>query len=414
MINLKKILSSDVFAEKLLYQNLLKYLVNCSLKEITPKEVTIAQDVFHKSADFNASEDSTVRVHMHNLRNKLDEYYRTDGSSDEFRLLIPKGHYQVRLVKNEILSSRRKHQPKDLAIFVLGIAFILLLLYTVIKPWIAESKHSQIEAVSANNRFWRHFFSNEYPIFIVLGDFLVFHEYHDKLDRPRRIQDYEINTPAQFDTFLQNYPENSPEIWDLGEVPHNAIYNILDIAPVFYSFCRKPDIRFTSNIDIDFIKKRNIIYIGEFKNLRALTDLVTTLPISFKTLPWWHGTITFPKGDSLISLGTSRDWEVSRYVIDLGIIAKLPGHNYENYIICAGFGYNAQIKIVDLITHESSLQLLEEQIKSEHGIIPDYFTLVVEVKGFDRASTTFEIKFFTAVDRDHYLKSYSSSLPINE
>jgi len=100
-----------------------------------------------------------------------------------------------------------------------------------------------------------------------------------------------------------------------------------------------------------------------------------------------------------------RNWEVNRYVADLGIIAKLPGQNSENYIIIAGFGYNAQIKLVEMLTQRASLELLEKQILRDRGTFPPFFLMAFEVKGFDRASTTAEIKYFAPIDKSDYLQS---------
>ena len=44
------------------------------------------------------------------------------------------------------------------------------------------------------------------------------------------------------------------------------------------------------------------------------------------------------------------------------------------------------------------------RIESIHGFVPDYFTIVLEVTGFDRASTNAEIKFFHEVQEDYYQK----------
>ena len=38
-------------------------------------------EVFGKGADFDPSQDSMVRVYAHNLRQKLDHYYATDGAA---------------------------------------------------------------------------------------------------------------------------------------------------------------------------------------------------------------------------------------------------------------------------------------------------------------------------------------------
>jgi hypothetical protein len=151
-----------------------------------------------------------------------------------------------------------------------------------------------------------------------------------------------------------------------------------------------------------------LIYIGEFKNLRVLWDLVSVLPIEIETLPWWHGKLTFQQEDSLTTVQTSRDWEKSRFVTDLGILTMLPGQNDENYIICAGFGYDAQIKIINMLGHYKSLLNLENQMKKRNGSVPAYFVLAFEIKGFDRASTTADLLFFSAIEKDDYLSALTS------
>ena len=400
-----KILASDIFRGKDIYQKLLRYLINSSFKGVTPKEVTVAREVFQKGKNFNASEDAAVRVHMHNLRNKLERYYQTDGVSDSLKLYIPKGHYQVQFIEHGKPKSASKQRWKNISIYLLGALVCLLIIFIVIDKRAESNRFFVSDKSPKNNELWNQFFSNNYPAFVVIGDFLVFHEYDSRLDRPRRIQDYMINTKDELNDYIKKHPENYPEPWDLGELPHNSIYNIIDIFPLFEIYKQDMTIRFTSGIDINFIKNRNLIYIGEFKNLRALSDLVATLPIKYETLPWWHGTLTFPQHDSLTTIKTSRDWTKSRYVTDLGMIAKLPGYNNENYIFFAGFGYDAQIKLVNLLCRKESLRKLENQITETNGRFPDYFVMAFEVEGFDRASSTAEIKFFSALDKAHYLKN---------
>ncbi|MBN1351888.1 helix-turn-helix domain-containing protein [candidate division KSB1 bacterium] len=401
-VALKKILANDFFQEREVYTNLLKYLVQAHLDGITPKEVTIAHEVFNKGTDFNAAEDTTVRVHMYKLRKKLDEYYRSAGQGDPIRIMIPKGHYRVKVVE-------RKGQPAAATSKISRwiIALLLLLLccatgYIIFDKLYLEQNNRCFDVIDSTDPIWGNFFSNGYVSTVVIGDFLVFHEYHPALKRSRRIQDYSINTKEELKAYIGNYPENLPEEWFLGEVPHNSLINIIDIQPVFLSFKKKVEIRFTTEIDIDFIKNKNIVYIGEFKNLRALSDLIAVLPVNYETLPWWHGKIRFNTGDSVVALQTSHDWGISRYVVDLALVSKLPGKNNENYILIAGFGYNSQVKAVEMLSHKASLHALEEQIESIHGAIPSYFTMVLEVTGFDRASTNAEIKFFQEVQADYY------------
>ena len=79
------------------YRNLLEYLVECSLADKTPKEIDLAIDGLKRGDDYDVSADSTVRVYVHQLRKKLDNYYQQHAPGAEFRLVIPKGQYRLEL-----------------------------------------------------------------------------------------------------------------------------------------------------------------------------------------------------------------------------------------------------------------------------------------------------------------------------
>src|SRR5262249_46422284 len=75
---------------------LFDYLLTRSLSGEAPKEIEIAHQVFAKGTSFDVSQDSVVRVYVHRLRRRLDEYYeRTPGPDG--RMVIPKGEYRLTL-----------------------------------------------------------------------------------------------------------------------------------------------------------------------------------------------------------------------------------------------------------------------------------------------------------------------------
>ena len=69
-----RIVESRALGRSPVYQRLLEYLANQSEKNVVASEVDIATDVFERD-DFDSSNDSTVRVYLHNLRQKLDAFY---------------------------------------------------------------------------------------------------------------------------------------------------------------------------------------------------------------------------------------------------------------------------------------------------------------------------------------------------
>jgi hypothetical protein len=64
-------------------------------REATPSEYAIGVDVLGRRADFDPKVDSTVRVQVSRLRQRLRDYYQGEGRSSERQLQIPAGGYRV-------------------------------------------------------------------------------------------------------------------------------------------------------------------------------------------------------------------------------------------------------------------------------------------------------------------------------
>ena len=92
---IERIVASGALGRSRTYAKLLDYLVECSVDGRTPKELEIAVEVFGKGGDFDPNQDSLVRVYMHNLRQKLEQYHAQHGGTDEHRLVIPRGEYRL-------------------------------------------------------------------------------------------------------------------------------------------------------------------------------------------------------------------------------------------------------------------------------------------------------------------------------
>lgn len=66
------------------------------------KGYTIGLEVFDKDEDFDPQTDTIVRVQARALRQKLDHYYRQDGTNDPVHIVIAKGGYQPEFYLNSV------------------------------------------------------------------------------------------------------------------------------------------------------------------------------------------------------------------------------------------------------------------------------------------------------------------------
>ena len=91
----ERIAASSAFQKSARLRELLIYLAERTLHghsgELT--EQKIGHTVFGKPADYSPLEDSSVRVHVRQLRLRLHEYFDSVGESEPLIVEIPKGSY---------------------------------------------------------------------------------------------------------------------------------------------------------------------------------------------------------------------------------------------------------------------------------------------------------------------------------
>src|SRR2546423_1784906 len=96
-IQIQRIVSSKPFKTSEVHRNLLNYLAEKSLagEAQNLKEYTVGLDVFGKPSSYDPRQESVVRMHVGRLRQKLAEYYRSDGADDPIIVDLPKGGFAV-------------------------------------------------------------------------------------------------------------------------------------------------------------------------------------------------------------------------------------------------------------------------------------------------------------------------------
>jgi hypothetical protein len=93
----ERILQSRIFRSSEVLCHLFAYLAEKSLDGTGDelKEYTIGLDALGKPASFDPRQESVVRMHTARMRQKLSEYYRTEGAHDPVIVDMPKGGFRV-------------------------------------------------------------------------------------------------------------------------------------------------------------------------------------------------------------------------------------------------------------------------------------------------------------------------------
>src|SRR5499427_1986567 len=94
---IQRLVASKTFKTSEVHRNLLTYLAEKSLSGDAQnlKEYTVGLDVFGKPSTYDPRQESVVRMHVGRLRQKLTEYYRTEGVDDPIVIDLPKGGFAL-------------------------------------------------------------------------------------------------------------------------------------------------------------------------------------------------------------------------------------------------------------------------------------------------------------------------------
>src|SRR5690606_1677911 len=84
-----------------IYGNLLRYRAHRTISDQHPKDTEIYIQDLGRTTTFDVSRSSAIRVQLHQLRKRLEQYYETHAPQAPWRLTIPKGQYTLEVLATE-------------------------------------------------------------------------------------------------------------------------------------------------------------------------------------------------------------------------------------------------------------------------------------------------------------------------
>ncbi len=181
---IQRILQSKAFRTSEVHRNLLSYLAERSIAGAADslKEYTVGLDVFAKPSSYDPRTESTVRMHVARLRQKLSEYYHTEGVDDPIIVDLPKGGFKVNFELRELRPEPVAVEPVEsvapvrpvrqnavlIAALVLAVACAG---YLAIRLWqIQKASHPPAAAWTPELRqLWEPLVSSNRPLIVCLS-----------------------------------------------------------------------------------------------------------------------------------------------------------------------------------------------------------------------------------------------------
>jgi hypothetical protein len=288
----EQIRASGVLGRSDLIRRLFDYLVDCASQGRVPKEIEVAIDGFGRAVDFDVSQDAMVRVYVHKLRRKLEEYYARPGASATGALRIPRGEYRLVLdLPGEVVVPVEALPPPPAAAAspvprsrismreLCGLAAILALLVfssvLVADRWRQPQPDPATRALRAN-ALWAPLLDDALPIQIVLGDYYIFGERDDGENVSRLVRDFDINSRGDLERRQKDDPRLRQRYEDLnlGYLPTSSAQALRSVLPILTGTGKSVTISLASELPPSAFKNSHVVYIGYLSGLGMLQDVV--------------------------------------------------------------------------------------------------------------------------------------------
>ncbi len=388
--------ASGVLGKAGLTQRLFDYLVECTKLGKSPKELDIALDALGRGSDFDVAQDALVRVYIHKLRKKLDEFYAGPGQTEDPRLVIPRGEYRLGLSARALIDdagglpmeAETPSRGRWLApVLIVSLLANLLLLVGLLKT---KTPTDPLAAVRSST-LWAPLLDDKLPIYLVTGDYYIFGE-RDPFENVRRlVRDFDVNSQADFQQSAQADPAFAQKYQDLNlaYLPTSTAFALRNLMPVLAVAGDRVQVVMASDITAAQLKSGHVIYVGYLSGMGSMREIVFA-GSRFSMGSTFDELKDNSSGQNYVSnVGLERGQMKYR---DYGYVSSFPGTGGNQVLIVAGTRDIALMRLAERVTNGDNLA----QLAKTHSI--NSFEALYEVYGL--GSTDVDAKLVLSAPRN--------------
>jgi hypothetical protein len=406
----ERIVASGVLGRSRTYSKLLEFLVGCSLSGRAPKEIEIAAEVFGKGADFDPNQDSLVRVYMHNLRQKLEQYASQRDDHAGFRLSIPRGDYRLVVETlaaedggaNAAMAGDNGWLGRRSTMLLLGAVAILLLINLLVIVVPQDDRNGTPLQHVVDSPVWAEFFNDDVPLLVVVGDYYIFAELDDYGRVERLVRDFEINSAEDLDDLFMYSPDSAEDYYDLDltYLPQASAFAIAELLRVVYASDKSVRVTPMSELSAADLKNNHIIYVGYISALDTLSEFV--FAASGLSVGETYDELRVEATGDVFTSGAGMPRYDQRNYRDYGLLSTFPGPSGNQFMIIAGTRDEGVMQAAQALTNADEIDELVAQI----GQVPA-FEAIYEVTGFDRMNLHAMLVYSAALDQSQIWRGSS-------
>jgi hypothetical protein len=398
----ERVLQSEILQNSETLKRLLKFLAEKTAvgQGDQLKEYTIAVDAMDKPSTYDPRHDSAVRIQVSRLRQKLADYYRTEGAGDPIFIELPKGHFKLRWEPRKMLAQDTPPQRKRSGVRGFNWAWtVALVVLAASITWSGLSffKIRRTEAMSSlsTNRWsadleqlWRPFLTTNRPVLVAIEDPLFVElqrgsgiYYRDKSFDEWISASNSRGVEALRKTF--DYPNAQPSRYYTSFGEADAAFDLGRLLGA-----REPNIAVakTSELSWEQLAHNNVVFVGvqaffeeEFKSMSVQPAFVFMANGIRNVKPKSGEPEVFLDQFSTAPTETGEIY---------ALVTRSPGPvgstYFESFISDRAAGY---VGAVQWFTDPHFAHVLVSNLQKQYGKVPEYFQVVLRVEFTDQVPT---------------------------
>jgi hypothetical protein len=403
------IVRSETFRSSGVLRRLLKFLADKYVSGDADhlKEYTVAVEALGRASTYDPRHDSAVRIQASRLRQKLAEYYRTEGQSDEIVIDLPKGHFKLTFELRQAATMMAPQKSirgigQILIYFALAISIAWGIYVTLLLRHEREyNASSDVVWTPALKQLWRPFLTTNRPMILVVEDPLFFRLQTNDLSmwfRDSSINDWtQVGTSPKVQSFIKGLKSSRV---DPGHfyTPIAEVTSTLLLGKLLGTHQQNISLARSSQVSWQELAEQNVVYVGS----RPFFDV-------HSRGTWLEPQLIRAK-DGIQNLKPAAG-EPTMFVDQYGppgtengefhvLVTHIPGPTDTGDII--SFTSNRSpgfVGAVQWFTNANLAQKLVEKIKKSSGDLPLYYQVLLKVKFEGGVSTQTSYVLYRELNR---------------
>jgi hypothetical protein len=274
----QRIIKSRPFAKSARLQEFLLYVCRCNLAGHNDEinEQRIGERVFQRSVNYNPTEDNIVRSQARLLRQRLQDYFDSEGKSEPLLLVIPKGGYSPEFVQRPKAPSKERLAaavPNSVASRIplvrsLFVAIAALAAVSVFQAWLlfkSKAPQSAAEAQAALppaiNALWSQLFSQGLPTTVIVPDSTV-GMLQEATNQPVDLATYLRRSPATDNQKVKEIEGTLRGFSIRRYTTFDSVSTAVRVAELAQQFHCRSAVRYARDMTLGEFSPGNVVLIG--------------------------------------------------------------------------------------------------------------------------------------------------------